>query len=124
MPNNTQPGVGGVGAGCVMLVLGGILVTCLGGVCSKSTPSPDDDKAMAITMAQHFVKDGLKSPSSASFPWSFNEYSVSQGANGRWSVSGYVDAANSFNAKIRTRWSVEMRRIGTDWELLSINIMD
>jgi hypothetical protein len=88
----------------------------------KSDFASNDDNAMAITMAQSFVEDRLKSPSSASFPWSFTEYIVSPGADDRWSVSGYVEAANSFNARIKTKWSVEMRRTGSKWELLSMDI--
>jgi hypothetical protein len=82
------------------------------------------DKAIPITMAQDFVKARLKSPSSASFPWSFDKYQVTEGQDGHWSVSGYVDATNSFNAHVRTRWSVEMTASGSNWELVSINISE
>ncbi|AMV26277.1 hypothetical protein VT84_17905 [Gemmata sp. SH-PL17] len=84
----------------------------------------EDEKAMAITMAQNFVKERLKSPSSASFPWGSDEYRATRASDGTWSVSGWVEAVNRFNAKLRVRWSVEMKREGTYWKLFSINIQD
>ena len=83
-----------------------------------------DEKAMAITMAQNFVKDRLKSPSSASFPWGFNEYQTTRSSDGTWRVSGWVESVNSFNAKVRVSWSVEIKREGTSWKLFSINVRD
>jgi hypothetical protein len=91
---------------------------------SSSRSSNDDDrKSWPITMAQAFVKERLKSPTSASFPWSFDEYRVSNIGN-EWSVSGYVDAINGFNANLRTHWSLRMRDEGDNWRLLSINIRE
>ena len=58
--------------------------------------SQEDEKAMAITMAQNFVKERLKSPSSASFPVGFDEYRATRSDNGTWSVSGWVESVNSF----------------------------
>jgi hypothetical protein len=84
----------------------------------------EDEKAMAITMAQNFVKDRLKSPSSASFPWDFKEYNATKSSDGKWSLSGWVEATNAFNAKLRVPWSVVVRRDGKNWALLSINIQE
>jgi hypothetical protein len=90
---------------------------------SSQTTKFDDGKSWAVTMAQAFVKERLKSPASASFPWSFDEYRVSN-IGKEWSVSGYVDATNSFNANIRTHWSLRMRDEGENWRLLSIDIRE
>jgi hypothetical protein len=108
------------------VVFAGMVTVGLGMSGSKSTSggsSFDDNKTWAITMAQAFVKERLKSPSSASFPWSYDEYRVSN-IGGEWSVSGYVDAVNGFNANLRTRWSLRMRDEGDNWRLLSINIRE
>jgi hypothetical protein len=70
------------------------------------------------------VRRRLKSPSSASFPWSFDEYSVTDLGLGHWRVSGYVDAQNGFGATIRTRWSVEMQDEGASWKLIDANIYE
>jgi hypothetical protein len=117
----------------VMLVLCVIAFGLIVG-CSKVDPTKakaqaakdkaENDNVTAITMAQNFVRGRLKSPSSASFPWSFKEYSVRQGSDGKWNVSGYVEAANSYNAIIKASWSVEMKQNGTNWALLSIHIGD
>ena len=91
---------------------------------SQQSRQDYDNPAMAITMAKSFVRDHLKSPSSASFPWSFDEYQASSSLGGKWTVSGYVDAVNGFNANIRTPWSLEMKDEGRSWRLLSIYIGD
>ena len=98
---------------------------CMGGTDSSSRiANVDDGKSWAITMAQAFVKERLKSPSSASFPWSYDEYRATKGIGGEWSVSGYVDAVNGFNANLRTHWSVQMSDEGANWRLLSIDIRE
>jgi hypothetical protein len=114
------------------VLIGGILAFgYLGSTfCSKHSHQGNDqadyeeEKAMAITMAKNFVKDRLKSPSSASFPWNFDEYHATKSSDGKWSMSGWVEAVNSFNGKLRIRWSLVMNRDGKNWALLSINIQD
>jgi hypothetical protein len=100
----------------------GMLVFGLRSGGSDVTRTNDDRKSWPITMAQAFVREHLKSPSSASFPWSFDEYRVTNGIGNEWTVSGYVDAVNGFNANLRTHWTVKMSDDGDDWRLLSINI--
>lgn len=88
----------------------------------ESTPRTD-----AIVMAQQFVEKNLKSPRSAKFPWSFDEYNVyaleGEGYENSYEVNGYVDAENSFGAMIRNQFTVQMKNIGNDqWQLLDIKI--
>ena len=76
----------------------------------KPTPSstvdyrdvdPDDDAfPCAVSAAKIVVKDKLKSPSTAKFPWGFDEYTVKRSGND-FIVGGYVDAENSFGAMLR-----------------------
>lgn len=78
-------------------------------------------------MAKHFVEKNLKSPRSAKFPWSFDEYQVyaleGQGYENSYEVTGYVDAQNSFGADIRSRFIVQIKDLGNDqWRLLDIEI--
>ena len=70
---------------------------------NNSTYVSKDDEATAISMAQVMVKNELKAPSTASFPWDFNEYTVTKKGN-QYTVKGYVDAQNSFGVKIRTKF--------------------
>ncbi|TWU26450.1 hypothetical protein Pla52o_03030 [Novipirellula galeiformis] len=71
--------------------------------------SHTDDKKLSIPYAKNAVKERLKSPSSASFPWGSDNYKVSN-LGDRWMVSGYVDAENGFGAKIRRHWIVELEK--------------
>ena len=69
---------------------------------SLRTNSNETD-SLIITIAQEFVKKELKSPSSAKFPWSNSEYTISK-IKGNWVVKGYVDAQNSYGATIRMKF--------------------
>ncbi|MBQ7473510.1 MAG: hypothetical protein IJS79_04085 [Oscillospiraceae bacterium] len=58
----------------------------------------------AVTAAKKEVKDELKSPSTAKFPVEAEAYSVERSGN-TYKVISYVDAENSFGAKVRVRWA-------------------
>jgi hypothetical protein len=60
---------------------------------------------------EDFVKEKLKAPSTADF----GGQSVSGNGSGPWKVTGWVDAQNSFGAKIRTGWTCDIRLDGTTW---------
>lgn len=81
------------------------------------------DKIHAFVMSQEFVKKRLKAPSSAEFPYISSEgVSVIYLGECKHNISAYVDAQNSFGAKIRTRYSAQIQYDkGTDkWWLLAI----
>lgn len=59
----------------------------------------------AYSAARNFVRDTLKSPSTASFPFASESF-VQDLGNGKYRVRAYVDAENSFGAKIRSDWMV------------------
>lgn len=67
---------------------------------------------MAFVMSQKVIRARLKAPSSASFPWSTDrgvEFGPRKGGKPcEFVVRAWVDAINSFNAKIRSRYSVVM----------------
>ncbi|NME95379.1 hypothetical protein HF847_05145 [Clostridium cochlearium] len=80
---------------------------------AKEEKELQSKRATLITTAQSVVKENLKAPSTAKFPWSFNEYNIKESTSENkdmtiYYVSGYVDAENSFGAKIRSNFIVEM----------------
>lgn len=79
---------------------------------SKSKDSYGHDKFDAIAAAEHVVKDNLKSPSSAKF-CSSDECKVKRDKN-TWTVSGWVDADNSFGASIRNDFTVKITFTGKE----------
>lgn len=89
---------------------------------NNSGPSNSD----VYSMAQSFVKDRLRSPSTAKFPWSSEDYSVAVDKKDKnlYLVQSYVDAQNSFGATIRNRYFVLMRYNPTRevWNLDNIRI--
>lgn len=64
------------------------------------------DDGLFFVMAQRFVKDRLKAPSTADFPWSAT--AVTPNGHCRHMVLGYVDAQNGFGAMIRSNWIVDL----------------
>jgi hypothetical protein len=73
-----------------------------------SSTSSQGDKLGACIVAEKFVAQQLKSPSTAEFPPGTSECRASQNGS-RWTVSSYVDSENGFGAMIRSDYSVEMQ---------------
>ena len=71
---------------------------------SSDKDSFGHDKFDAITIAEKEVKKQLKSPSTAKF-CKTSEYTVTVNKN-KWTVSGWVDAQNSFGATLRNTFTV------------------
>ena len=63
------------------------------------------DEFDAVVVAEKAVKNNLKSPSTAEF-CSHKEYSITCSGD-TWTVSGYVDAQNSFGATLRNDFTVK-----------------
>lgn len=108
-------------------------ILCLGScvMCVNSCPEPDpnawktenDDIAACVRM-QYFVKDHLKSPSSAKFSWD-NCNHVKYLGNRKYFISSHVDAQNSFGAMIRITYIGEVEQIGKDrWKLNSLDMKE
>jgi hypothetical protein len=68
--------------------------------CGSNSTEHFDQSHMQV-IAENEVKENLKAPSTASF----SNISVSQNGN-TWTVTGYVDAQNSFGAMIRSSFKV------------------
>ena len=78
-------------------------------------------------MAEDFVKKNLKSPGSADFggvfsgDWQSPETCVTDLGNGKYRCVGWVDAQNSFGAKLRNDFVVEVEYVGGDnWRCTDI----
>jgi hypothetical protein len=82
---------------------------------SAVTDTPGD-KVAAYTFAQDFVKDRLKSPSTASFPWGMKDATLYLGRNG-YRIRSYVDSQNGFGATVRTDFDCTVRQNGDKWTL-------
>jgi hypothetical protein len=76
-------------------------------------------------MAKRFVERNLKAPSTASFQNYFDADAsqIAQSVNCTWTVRGYVDAENSFGAKIRSHYIVMLRPVGgSKWQASRVEI--
>jgi hypothetical protein len=105
------------GAGCGIGCLAVILFVVIGASQSGGRSGPD--LTTPRIMAEDFVADSLKSPSTAAFSGR-DETRVYQDGN-TWYVHGWVDSQNSFGATVRTRYHVTMRQHGQQWKLVDIN---
>lgn len=106
-----------------------ILVILLGALASavnsyKQTSSDTERLTYLSTIAENAVKDNLKAPSTAEFPQFYKyEYIQSKEEADTYFVFGYVDAENSFGAKLRNDFAVKMRYVGPrDYEILEVII--
>jgi hypothetical protein len=74
---------------------------------------PDGNDAQVA--CKHFVEQRLKAPSTAGFSGLSHS-----GSDTRWTVTGVVDAENSFGAKLRMDWTCQVHLVDGDWLLDSL----
>lgn len=76
-----------------------------------------DEKGAALDFAKRLVKKQLFAPSTASFPWSFDEYEFVLNS-GICTVKGHLDAQNTNGAKIRWKFEscFDMWKEGDDYK--------
>lgn len=81
----------------------------------------------ASIVCKDYVRATLKAPSTADFP--LLDFSATRHAAGRWTVSSYVDAENSFGATIRSRYLCDIQYAGkgdpldyASWQLLDLKV--
>jgi hypothetical protein len=73
-------------------------------------------------MAQKFVREKLKSPSTAKFP---EDPKVTQTEMCKYDAVGSVDATNAFGGVVRTNFFASVGYVGDDkWRSLSIKIIE
>ncbi|TYK60160.1 hypothetical protein [Pseudomonas synxantha] len=84
-----------------------------------------NNTTMAFVMSQNFVKQRLKAPSTAEFPYITDRgVRVDIMPNCSFAVSAHVDAQNAFGAAIRNQYTVKMsyNRASKMWSATDLNI--
>jgi hypothetical protein len=114
-----QPGCFGVG--CLGVIVIGIIGAIAGGDSAgsgASSPTEPHSAGMATVMCESFVKERLKAPRTAKFPWGSRENAQHLG-EGKYRVRSYVDAQNGFGALIRSNWDCTIQHVpeGDRWQL-------
>lgn len=65
---------------------------------------------MAFVMCQKPIKNLLRSPSSAEFPYLGSAgVSSTHLGGGTYAVTGYVDSQNGFGAMLRSQWTCKIK---------------
>ena len=80
----------------------------------ESSSLTDDEKAFAWTAALDVVTRNLKAPSTAKFPFSYHNEDIKKIGSSSYVVNSYVDAENSFGAKIRSFFTVKVKKTGAN----------
>lgn len=107
-----RPRAGTVAKWVVVLAVAGLFVWVVTLDWSGSPEKPDGLGAQVI--CHDFVKDVLKSPSTADF----SDESFT-GSSPVWTVRGQVDSENSFGAKVRSSYVCKVKSTGAEkWTLL------
>lgn len=85
--------------------------------CSSSGPS----ELEASVIIQDFVKDKLKSPSTAEFEMGMVN-KIKKVDESTYEVNSYVDSQNSFGGTIRTKFYCKVQHKSKDsWSLITLN---
>lgn len=108
--------------GCVWFVVSAFLLAFVGCMALVSSGSDDDDfdEFEAEYYCEEFVKDRLKSPSSADFQ---RPTRTADGVD-TWTISGTVDADNSFGAAVRMRYVCTVRGAGDEVRLVDLDLVE
>jgi hypothetical protein len=116
--------VTGLAGLCVLLVVIAFLRTGKEGdrpVGKLPERSREDMRFDAAWEAQLLVKARLKAPSTADFQAASEAHVLDLGDE--FDVTSYVDAQNSFGAKLRQNFIVKLRRDGEKWKLLDLEML-
>lgn len=100
---NESAGKWAIAVGAVLLL--GCIVWFFG---IRQPPKEEcGDETMAFVMSQRAVKNQLRSPASAEFPY-ITDVSSTRTGECTFTVDAYVDSQNGFGAMLRSRYSVKM----------------
>lgn len=91
-----------------------------GGTSPKSY-STADYKSVCYSLAEDQVKKHLKAPSTASF-CRMSEASFSKDEENTYVMTGWVDAENSFGAKLRSNWGIKVKVDGEKMTMVRLII--
>ena len=86
---------------------------------------PGDEKIMAYLMTEDWVKQRLKSPSTAKFPKSGEYISHITRSSGVYTINSWVDSQNSFGAITRTKFRAEVENTAKGkWRCNSLEFIE
>ncbi|NOX54044.1 MAG: hypothetical protein GXP27_06305 [Planctomycetes bacterium] len=85
---------------------------------AEAEPDLFQKKVAAWVRAQILVERMLKSPGTASYGWQTASECVEHLGDDKFRVRGWVDAQNSFGATVRSDFTVLLRRVGDDFEVI------
>lgn len=121
---------------CLVTVIAVVVLLAVIGKCAgdggghtrtKSPPKVErPSKVSAWIMSQEFVKQNLKSPSTADFGSVFGDFQSYEDVvtvlhDGRFVVKAWVDAENAFGATLRSRFTCVIEHVGNDrWRLVNL----
>jgi hypothetical protein len=113
--------------GCGLLL---VLVALAGGLwlaretaSEKAAGAVEDRKLEAFVLSQEYVRQRLKSPSTAKFPWASMDFVRVEGQ--RYQITAYVDAQNVLGATVRTNYVCLLEREGEEaWSLLDLQLWE
>jgi hypothetical protein len=95
------------GFGCLFLVFGAILLVVMVARRDPETDAKNEEQRMryaAASVCENAVRARLKAPAGAEFQ-SSRQAAITELDNGNYKISSYVDAQNSFGAKLRTPYT-------------------
>lgn len=79
-------------------------------------------KVEAYTASHQFIRDRIKTPTTAEFPWSADDATTYEG-DSIFVISSYVDYQNEFSAKIRSKYIAKLKYNGeSKWQLLDLKM--
>ena len=116
-----------LGIGCIGIIL--ILFVLIMVIAIRNKPTPEQQAAndaqrdgfTAAFVCQGAVRDRLKAPAGADFQ-SPRQSAIVALAAGRYQISSYVDAQNSFGAKLRTAYTCTAEKDGAGFRVMKLEI--
>lgn len=116
-----------LGLGCVGLLVAVFVLVMVVVIRNKPTPEQQAasdakrDGSTAGFVCQDAVRDRLKAPAGAEFQAPRHSEIVTL-APGRYQIRSYVDAQNSFGAKIRTAYTCTAEKSGAGFRVMKLDI--
>jgi hypothetical protein len=105
----------GMGCGAIILITIGApaIMAIVGSIADRQPKAPGTNMTSAQIMAEDFVRNQLKAPSTAKF----GGQTVMHIGGESYRVTGYVDAENAFGARLRKVFVCTVRDLGADkWQ--------
>jgi hypothetical protein len=92
-----------------ILVIFAFIFLAFGSDDDNSSSSTETNKMLAYSYAEDFVKQRLKSPSTAEFPGLFEKANhITELGNDEYRINSWVDSQNGFGAMIRSEFSCKI----------------